>query len=105
MPSTLQATNTRDLVIGLAELAEVLGITPENLKRTWLKLHQKHAMPRKHAAGWLWPRGAINIWLTSQAAVSAIPGNDNAGETPADLHPLRVAEQRAALHKSLGVSS
>jgi len=102
MPSTIpQTAQTNDLVIGLTELAQVLGKTPDYLKRNWLKLHRTLGMPRKHPAGFIWPRGAINVWLTSQAFVDATPGNDNTGEIPPCLHETRVAEQRAALHKSL----
>lgn len=105
MPNTTtQTAQTKDLIIRLDELADVLGITPDNLKRTWLKLHQEQGMPRKHAAGWFWPRRSIEVWLTSQAYVSADPGNDNDGEIPVTVHETRVAEQRAALHTLLGVS-
>ncbi|TYC51642.1 hypothetical protein FMN50_20390 [Rhodobacterales bacterium] len=101
--TTAQTSQTRDLVIGLDELANVLGKTPDYLKRNWLKLHQKLGMPRKHPAAFIWPRGAINVWLTSQAYVEAVPGNDNTGDLPPSLHETRVAEQRAALHASMGV--
>ncbi|MBO6930613.1 MAG: hypothetical protein JJ856_13655 [Roseibium sp.] len=105
MPNTpVQTARTMDLVIGLKELEQVLSTTPENLKRTWLKRHQQYGMPRKHPAGWFWPRKSIDVWLTSQAYVSADPGNDNDGEIPVTVHETRVAEQRAALHTLLGVS-
>lgn len=109
MPTTtLQTADTGQLVIGVEELAAVLGKPQQYLKRNWLKLHQTLGMPRKHAAGWVWPRAAINVWLTSQAAcsaptVDAVPGNDNTGDLPPDLHGQRVEEQRAALHQLLGV--
>lgn len=101
--STIQTAETAQLVIGVEELAAVLGITPANLKRTWLKRHLEGGMPRKHAAAWLWPRAAVNVWLTSPANVEAVPGNDNTGDTPPDLHAQRVADQQAALHQQLGV--
>jgi hypothetical protein len=42
--------------VGLQELAEMLGLKPDTLKRTWLQRHVRLGMPRKSAAGWLWPR-------------------------------------------------
>lgn len=105
MPNTnAQTTQTMDLVIGLKELAQVLSISPAHLKRKWLELHKTKGMPRKHPAGWFWPRKSIDVWLTSQAYVSADPGNDNGGEIPVTVHEARCAEQRAALHTLLGVS-
>lgn len=103
--STLQGADTSHLVIGLDEVAKVLRRTPDNIKRNWLKLHRELGMPRKHAAGWIWPRASFNVWLTSPASVEAVPGNDNTGDTPPDLHSQRVADQKAALHAQLGVTS
>jgi len=96
-----QATSTAAAVIGLDELATVLGKTPSVLKSNWLKWHQQHGMPRKHPLFWTWPRKAMEVWLTSQAIVDPVPGNDNTGEEPKNLHETRVAEQRAMLHAQM----
>lgn len=106
MPTTThQRGRTEDLVIGLDEVAKVLRKSPDTIKRRWLEFHEKLGMPRKHAAGWFWPRRSFEVWLTSQAAVAAAPGNDNTGDIPPEVHTTRVSEQRAALHQQLGVSS
>ncbi|WP_281932141.1 hypothetical protein [Roseibium album] len=105
MPNTIaQDMPTAHVVIGLAELAQVMSITPDKLKRNWRRWHAKLGMPRKHHATDVWPRRQIEVWLTSQAHVNATPSNDNTFEVPEEVHETRVAEQNKALRESLGVS-
>lgn len=102
MPTASTAPAAR-LVIGLDELASVMSITPDKLKRRWLRLHLKHGMPRKHSAGWFWPRALTEAWLVTQSALAAPAGNDNTfGNPPAQLHADRAAEQRASLRQLYG---
>lgn len=105
MPTTdMQIRPAARLVIGLDELATVLGKKPDYLKRNWLKLHLEHDMPRKCTVGWIWPRALIEAWLVSPKAITAGPVNDNAEglAPPTNLHADRVAEQNAALRGKYG---
>lgn len=105
MPNTTQEQATRDKVIHLDELAKVLGKTAHYLKQNHRKLVEKTGMPPKHPAGWIWSRVQIDVWLTSQGYVSAVPDNDNDGGIPEEVHKTRVEDQTAALLKGLGVTS
>lgn len=103
--STTQTASTAQAVIGLAELAQVMSITPDKLKQNWRRWHARLGMPRKHHAGDFWPRAMIEVWLTSQAYVKAVPSNDNTFEVPEEVHQTRVDEQNKALRESLGVGA
>lgn len=106
MPNSMTiTTSTAEAVIGLTELASVLGTTPERIKRNWLNWHSNKGMPRKHPLFWTWPRASMNIWLTSQGIVDPIAGNDNTGELPECLHDVRVSEQREGLYRALGLEA
>ncbi|MBA4613817.1 hypothetical protein H1W37_19335 [Stappia taiwanensis] len=90
-------------MIGIDELARELGTTPAKLKRVWPELHRRKGMPRKHSAGWVWPRALTVAWLTGQAGIRIdVGGNDN-DETPSlGAHQAMVDAQRAALHARYG---
>lgn len=55
-------------VVGLDELAAALRREPDYIRRNWLKMHQRHGMPRKNPTGWVWPRGAMEAWLDGAEA-------------------------------------
>jgi hypothetical protein len=84
--------------VGLQELAEMLGLKPDTLKRTWLQRHVRLGMPRKSAAGWLWPRRSIETWLEG----NALAANDN--EAPRDPPPAAdaITAQNIALRQRYG---
>ena len=97
------ATSQPSIMIGIDELARELGVTVAYLKRTWPRLHETKGMPRKHAAGWVWPRALTTAWLMSQtAALPAQQSNDNDPEQSATAHRAQVDAQRAALHARYG---
>lgn len=81
-------------VVGIDELAEALGRTPEYIHRNWLKLHTQHGMPRKNPAAWVWPRGAMEAWLCGADAVE-VKGLTGLVANQNEMMRLRYSEGRA----------
>lgn len=81
------------------EVAAALGLGVDKLKRTWLKLHQEHGMPRKLPTGWVWPRGALERWIDTQAAPPPEPDNQ---PKPAGALAAVIANENQRLRAKLG---
>lgn len=81
-------------VVGIDELAEAIGKSPDYIQRNWLKLHERHGMPRKNPAAWVWPRGAMEAWLDGADAVE-VKGLTGLVANQNDAMRRRYAEGRA----------
>jgi len=76
----------QSLTISLGELAQALGMSPQQLKRRHRALHRSGLpLPLTHGSGgsWVWPGLATRIWLAGGVAPAGAPS----GALPAAAAP------------------
>ncbi len=56
----------RDAVADIEEVAAALGRSPQWLRRNWLSYAIKTGFPRKLPHTWVWPRRAVEAFLSQQ---------------------------------------
>lgn len=82
--------------MSLDELAGLLGLEPEQLKRRHLKMTRRAGFPaRLDGAAWRWSRRAVLRWIDAAAQPAAAPAtNDNIVQfTLGDLQRADLAER------------
>lgn len=89
---------TAQPTITLSELAELLGVSPDTVKRQHRRWTRDHGFPPRIAIGWAWSRQAVELWIDLPTRSAARPSNDNSSRRSceaAQADPL--ATRRAAL--------
>jgi predicted DNA-binding transcriptional regulator AlpA len=52
-------------IVTIAELSEMTGRPETWWRRNWLRMHERHAFPRKLPGLWGWPRKAVEAWIAA----------------------------------------